>query len=73
LNDKTCFYDLYIDDRIILKWILNKYGECGCGPDSFICEWGQVIGSCELGNESNYSLNGGVFWGRLFLSRSIVW
>jgi hypothetical protein len=40
---------LAIDNRIILKWILNRMG--GCGVDSCGSGFEAMVGSCEFGKE----------------------
>jgi hypothetical protein len=57
LKRKDNLVDLGVDERIILKWTLNKQNKCVCGV-SLVCglestgsEWGLVAGSCEHGNE----------------------
>jgi hypothetical protein len=47
--------DLDIHGRIILKWILKRFG--GCGLDSSGSEWG----SCGHGNEPSGSIKGREF------------
>jgi len=51
---------LGIDGRIILEYILGKYGE-RCGQDSFGSGWGPVVGSCEHVNKPLGSVKYGRF------------
>jgi hypothetical protein len=62
--------DLHIDERIILKWILDKSVSGECGLDSSGSGSGPVVGSSEHGNELSGSIKGpgGGGLGRDFLT-----
>jgi hypothetical protein len=56
--------DLGIDMRIILKWILSRYGRMAWTGLNWL-GYRPVAGSCEEGNESSASITEGKFLEKL--------
>ena len=59
-NGKDHFQDSSIDGQIILRWSL-RIGILGHGLDRSGSGWGQVVGTCDCGNEPSGSINSGEF------------
>jgi len=49
-----------VDGRIILRWIFRKW-DGGFGLNQADWGWGQMVGTCECGNELSSSLRCGEF------------
>jgi len=49
-----------IDERIILRWIFMKWN-VGVGLDRCVSGCGQVVGTCECGNEPSDPIQCGEF------------
>jgi hypothetical protein len=58
VKERDHFEDLGVDVKIILEWILGKYGWEGV----VWIQW-SVAGCCEHGNETSGSIKGGEFLG----------
>jgi hypothetical protein len=56
--------DLGVDGRIILRWIVRKWGE-KVWTECIWLRWGPVAGCCEHGNELSGSIKGGKFLDQL--------
>ena len=50
LREGAHLKDLGVDERIIFKWVLEKW-DAGHGLDRSGSEQGQVAGSCKCGNK----------------------
>jgi hypothetical protein len=57
LRERDHFYDPGIDGSLILRWIFRKW-DVGIWSGS---GWGQVVGTCECGNEPSGSIICGEF------------
>jgi hypothetical protein len=55
-REKDHLKDQNVDGRIILRWIFMKWDVRGHGLDRSGSGWGQVVGTCECGNEPSGSI-----------------
>jgi hypothetical protein len=62
LRERDHLEDPCAGGRVILKWIFRKWDR-GHGLDRFGSEQGQVVGTCECGNEPLGSMKCGEFLG----------